>query len=98
MTSGWRGNFPLLEAFFGYYIGGRLVAYGLGLLMFANLGFLGWFFGILTWSGYWLWSLVTLWRCSYNTEHAFLFYGARAIVLVDIVYSIANPPLFAFNA
>lgn len=95
---GWRGHLPLLVGFFGYYIAGRLLMYGLAWLMFSYLGFFGWFFGIVLWFGYWLWSLVMLWRCAHNTQHAVLFYAARAIVLADAFYSIYNPPLFAFNS
>ena len=97
LSYGWRGYHPLTVAFFGSYIAGRLLAYGLAWLLFTYLGFLGWFFGIVILGFYWLWSLVALWRCAQNTEYAFFFYAARVIVFIDVVYSIYNPPLFAFN-
>ncbi len=97
MSSGWRGNFSLLTAFFGYYVVGRLIALGVAWLLFNYLGFFGWFFAVVIWTIYWFWSLVTLWRCAFNTEFAVLFYAARALVLIDAVYAIANPPLFLFN-
>lgn len=95
---GWRGHIPLTVAFFGFYVVGRLLVYGFAWLTFHYLGFFGWFIGIVTLGFYWLWSLVTLWRCAHNTEYAFFFYAARAIVFIDILYSIYNPPLFAFNS
>ncbi|MEL7186144.1 MAG: hypothetical protein AAFN50_06885 [Pseudomonadota bacterium] len=98
LSYGWRGNVPLTVAFFAYYVVGRILTYGLAYLAFTYLGFFGWFLGIVVLSGYWLWSLVVLWRCAHNTQYAALFYAARAIVFIDILYSIYNPPLFAFNS
>ena len=97
MGSGWRGNFSLMQAFFGYYVAGRVLAIVVAWLFFNFFGFFGWFIAVLLWTIYWLWSLVTLWRCAFNTEFAFLFYAARALVIVDAVYAIGNPPLFIFN-
>ena len=97
MTAGWRGNFGVVECFWRYYLVGRIVAFAVGWVCFTFLGFFGWFIGILIWTGYWFWSLLALWNCAVNTDSPFLFYLARAIVIIDAVYAIANPPLFIFT-
>ena len=98
MGAGWRGNFELSQAFWRYYVFGRIAAYVIGWLLFTFLGFFGWFLGVMVWTVYWFWSLIMLWRCAPNTDHAALFYGARILVVADALYAFARPPLFEFAA
>jgi hypothetical protein len=42
-----------------------------------------WFFVYHAWlvvsACYWVWIIVSLWRCAFNVEHRFLGYGARIL-------------------
>ena len=90
LTSGWRGYFSLWTAVWRYYLLGRVIAGGIALLCVLYLGFLGWFFGFIIWIPYWIWSLVTLWRCAPNTEWPALGLIARIWVYLEIITAVFN--------
>ena len=90
LTSGWRGYFSLWTAIWRYYIVGRLLVGGVALLIVLNLGFFGWFFGLLLWFPYWMWSLVTIWRCAPNSPWSGFGLIARALVYVEAVVALFN--------
>lgn len=97
LTYGWRGHFPLAIAFWGYYVLGRIVILGIAAVLMFSLGFFGWFLAIIVWFPYWIWSIVMLWRCAFNTEYEFLGYAVRVLVYADVVLSIFNVPLMTFT-
>ena len=97
LTYGWRGHFPLTIAFWGYYVLGRIVILGIAAVLMFSLGFFGWFLAIIVWFPYWIWSIVMLWRCAFNTEYEFLGYAVRVLVYADVVLSIFNVPLMTFT-
>jgi hypothetical protein len=91
VTNGWRGYFPLFQAFWRYYLVGRLIAFVIALLLVANGGFIGWFIGIMIWVPYWIWSFVTMWQCAFNSDVPYLGYVVRILLYVEAVYILFNP-------
>ena len=90
LTSGWRGYFSLWTAIWRYYIVGRILALFVAGICVLYLGFFGWFFGLLIWFPYWLWSLVTLWRSAPNSPWPILGLLARIWVYLEVVLAIFN--------
>ena len=92
VTYGWRGAFPLVIAFWGYYVLGRIVVLAIAAALLFTLGFFGWFLAIIVWIPYWIWSIVMLWRCAFNTEYHFLGYVVRIWIYAEVVLAIFNVP------
>ena len=97
ISYGWRGHFPLVIAFWGYYILGRIIVLAVAAALLLSLGFLGWFLAILVWFPYWIWSIVMLWRCAFNTEYEFLGYLIRIVIYAEVVLAIFNMPLLTLT-
>ena len=97
ITYGWRGAFPLAIAFWGYYIGMRLAVLAVAVALLYTLGFIGWFLAIVVWFPFWIWSIVMMWRCAFNTEYEFLGYVVRIVVYAEVVLAIFNMPLITLT-
>jgi hypothetical protein len=82
-TSAWRGYAPLWKVFWLYNIG-LYVLLGLILDVALGRGAMRWLFGIFVGLPFMLWSLVSLWRCAFNTEHAFWGFLARIWVILSL--------------
>lgn len=90
LTSGLRGYFSLWTAIWRYYVVGRIIVFGVAYVIVANLGFFGWFFGLMIWFPYWMWSLVTLWRSAPNSPYPILGLLVRFWVYLEFVLAIFN--------
>jgi hypothetical protein len=90
LTSGSRGYFSLWTAIWRYYLVGRIIAIILASLLISQLGFFGWFLGIMVWGPYWIWSLVTLWQCAPNSPWPPLAYAVRIWVYAEAVLAVFN--------
>lgn len=88
LTSGWRGYFSLWTAIWRYYILGRVIVLAVAAVFVTQLGFFGWFFGIIIWFPYWMWSLFTLWRCAPNSPRPLLGLLVRIWVYFEAVLAI----------
>ena len=85
-----RGYFSLWTAIWRYYLVGRILAFVAAAFLALNFGFFGWFFAFLIWIPYWMWSLVTLWRCAPNTEWPILGLAVRVWVYLEAVTAVFN--------
>ena len=90
LSSGWRGYFSLWTAIWRYYLVGRILVLAIAGFCVIYLGFFGWFLGLMIWFPYWMWSLVTLWRCAPNSPQPFLGLIVRAWVYLEAVLAIFN--------
>jgi hypothetical protein len=97
VTTGWRGLFPLWIAFWGYYVLGRIIVLAAAAVLLFGLGFFGWFLAIIIWIPYWIWSIVMLWRCAFNTDYYFLGYIVRVLIYAEVVFAIFNLPRMTFT-
>ena len=97
VTYGWKAAFPLGIAFWGYYVLGRIIVLSIAALLLLTLGFLGWFLAIIVWLPYWIWSIVMLWRCAFNTDYHFLGYIVRVLIYAEVVFVIFNIPAFTLT-
>jgi len=88
LTSGWRGYFSLWTAIWRYYIVGRIIVFSIAAIFVTQLGFFGWFFGVIVWFPYWMWSLFTLWRCAPNSPWPLLGFLVRIWVYFEAVLAI----------
>ena len=90
LTSGLRGYFSLWTAIWRYYIVGRVIALVIAGLLVTYGGFFGWFLALMIWFPYWMWSLVTLWRCAPDSPWPMLGLVVRIWVYLEFVLAVFN--------
>jgi hypothetical protein len=93
ITNGLRGYFPLLQAFWRYYLVGRIIVFAIAYVLVTGLGFFGWFLAIIIWVPYWLWSYATMWKSAVNTRYEWVAYLVRIGLYLEAVYLLFNPSL-----
>ncbi len=82
-TLAWQGQTPLWKVFWLYNFLGSVI---IGLILNVLIPSHGarWFIGVLVGVPFYGWSLVSLWRCAYNTKWVGWGHIARFLVLASL--------------